>query len=195
MTRAELIEQRARDLIAAIDGNLDTKPWPVKYGVPFGEAVRLREALNMEKGTPMNVNKAIVVGFLGTDPAVRVGQTGDRIASFRVATSETWTDKTGERKKQTSWHNIVVFNAGLVEVVEKYLRKGSRVYLEGQMKTRSFKGADKVERSITEVVLGTFGSQLVLVDKRPDTAPPAGSEEEYGETTSTDASIEDDIPF
>ena len=142
----------------------------------------------------MNVNKAIVVGRLGRDPNVRAMKNGDKVASFSIATAERWRDSNGERKEVTDWHNVVVFNQILVTLVEKYLRKGSRCYVEGKMKTRRYTGDDNVERRITEIVLGPFGAQLIALDKQErDDAPPP--ENEPGPKSSMREEMNDDIPF
>jgi|SRR5579871_5801837 len=145
----------------------------------------------------MSVNKAILVGHVGKDPNIRTAQsTGKKIASFSLASTESWRDRdTGERRKATEWHNIVVFNEGLVDVVEKYVRKGSRLYIEGKIKTRRYKGQDDIDRSVTEIVLDGFGSQLVLTDKREGGAPPAEGPGDYGSRPSLREEMNDEVPF
>ncbi|QXM24964.1 single-stranded DNA-binding protein [Elioraea tepida] len=114
-----------------------------------------------------SVNKVILVGNLGRDPEVRSMQSGGRTVSFSVATSETWNDRTtGERKEKTQWHRVVIFNEKLGEIAEKYLRKGSKVYVEGQLETRKYTDKDGNERDITEVVIGRFKGDLTLLDSR-----------------------------
>lgn len=114
-----------------------------------------------------SINKVIVLGNLGADPEVRMGQDGSKIVTFSVATSETWNDKnSGERKEKTEWHRVVIFNDRLGDVAEKYLRKGSKVYLEGQLQTRQWKDNAGVDRYTTEVVLSRYKGDLVLVDSR-----------------------------
>jgi single-strand DNA-binding protein len=118
-----------------------------------------------------SLNKAIVIGNLGKDPEIRSFQNGGRAASFSVATSESWKDKeTGERKERTEWHRVSVVNDGLVTVVEKYLRKGSKVYVEGRMETRKWTDRDGIERYTTEVVLRPFSGELVMLEGRKDEA-------------------------
>lgn len=113
------------------------------------------------------VNKAILVGNLGKDPEIHKGRDGNRIASFSVATGVTWRDRdTGERRERTDWHRVVIFNDKLAEVAEKYLKKGSRVYVEGSNQTRKYTDKNQEERYITEVVLSVFHSRLELLDKR-----------------------------
>lgn len=112
-----------------------------------------------------SVNKVILVGNLGRDPEVRFGTDGSKIVSLSVATSESWKDKnSGERKDRTEWHRVVVFNDRLGEIAEKYLRKGSKVYMEGQLQTRKWTDQQGQERYTTEVVLGRFRGELTLLD-------------------------------
>ncbi len=114
-----------------------------------------------------SVNKVILVGNLGRDPEVRNTQDGSRIVHLSVATSETWKDRgSGERKERTEWHRVVIFNDKLGEIAERYLRKGSKVYLEGTLQTRKWAGQDGQERYTTEVVLGRFRGELTLLDGR-----------------------------
>jgi single-strand DNA-binding protein len=114
-----------------------------------------------------SVNKVILVGNLGRDPEIRRTQDGRPIANLSVATSESWRDKnTGERKEKTEWHRVVIFNEGLCRVVEQYLKKGAKVYLEGQLQTRKYTDKDGVEKYSTEVVLQGFNSQLTMLDAR-----------------------------
>lgn len=114
-----------------------------------------------------SINKVTVLGNLGADPEVRMGQDSSKIVTFSVATSESWNDKqTGERKEKTEWHRIVVFNDRIAEVSEKYLRKGSKVYVEGQLQTRQWKDNAGVERYTTEIVISRFKGELVLIDSR-----------------------------
>lgn len=114
-----------------------------------------------------SVNKVILVGNVGRDPETRRMPSGDPIVNFSVATSDSWRDKaTGERKEQTEWHNVVIFNENLAKVAEQYIRKGSKVYIEGQLKTRKYTDKDGQERTRTEVQLGKFRGDLVLLDAR-----------------------------
>jgi single-strand DNA-binding protein len=113
-----------------------------------------------------SVNKVILIGNLGADPEIRRTQDGRPIANLRVATSETWRDKaTGERRERTEWHRVVIFNEVLCKFVEQYVKKGSKVYLEGALQTRKWQDKDGQDRYSTEVVLQNFNSQLVLLDK------------------------------
>ena len=115
-----------------------------------------------------SVNKVILVGNLGKDPEVRTfGNSGDRKASFTLATSETWRDRnSGERKEKTQWHNVVVLNENIIKVVENYVKKGSKIYLEGQLESRKYTDNQGQERYITEIVVGKFKGELTMLDGR-----------------------------
>ena len=114
-----------------------------------------------------SVNKVILIGNLGRDPEVRTFQNGGKVCNLRIATSETWKDRnTGERKERTEWHSVAIFNEGLVRVAEQYLRKGSKVYIEGQLQTRKWQDQSGADRYSTEVVLQSFGGTLVMLDGR-----------------------------
>ena len=114
-----------------------------------------------------SVNKVILVGNVGRDPEVRRLNSGDPVASFSVATSETWRDKaSGERRERTEWHNVVIFNENLAKIAEQYLKKGSKVYLEGQLQTRKYTDKNGQERQTTEVVLQRYRGELTLLDSR-----------------------------
>ncbi|CAN5686809.1 single-stranded DNA-binding protein [soil metagenome] len=116
-----------------------------------------------------SVNKVILVGNLGADPEIRSLGSGDRVANLRIATSETWRDKSsGERKEKTEWHRVVIFNENLVKVAENYLKKGSKVYIEGAIQTRKWADQSGVEKFSTEVVLQKFRGELTMLDGRGD---------------------------
>jgi len=116
-----------------------------------------------------SVNKVILIGNLGRDPEVRTFQNGGKVCNLRIATSETWKDRnTGERKERTEWHSVAIFNEGLVRVAEQYLRKGSKVYIEGQLQTRKWQDQSGQDRYSTEVVLQGFGSTLTMLDGRSE---------------------------
>jgi single-strand DNA-binding protein len=124
-----------------------------------------------------SVNKVILIGNLGADPEIRRTQDGRPIANLRVATSESWRDKTtGERKEKTEWHRVVIFNEGLCKIVEQYLKKGSKVYLEGALQTRKWTDKEGHERYSTEVVLQGFNSQLTMLDTRSG----GGASDDFG---------------
>ncbi|WP_299416815.1 single-stranded DNA-binding protein [uncultured Sulfitobacter sp.] len=114
-----------------------------------------------------SVNKVILIGNLGRDPEVRSFQNGGKVCNLRIATSETWKDRnTGERKEKTEWHTVAIFNEGLVRIVEQYLKKGSKVYIEGQLETRKWQDQSGADRYSTEVVLRNYGGTLTMLDGR-----------------------------
>ncbi len=114
-----------------------------------------------------SVNKVILVGNLGKDPEIRRTQDGRPIANLRVATTETWRDKaSGERRERTEWHSVVIFNENLCKIAEQYLKKGAKVYIEGQLQTRKWQGQDGQDRYSTEVVLQNFNGTLTMLDAR-----------------------------
>jgi single-strand DNA-binding protein len=114
-----------------------------------------------------SVNKVILIGNLGKDPKISTMNSGDRVVSFTLATSESWKDKnTGERREKTEWHNIVVYNEGIGRIVEQYCKKGSKVYVEGQIQNRKYNDQSGAERYITEIVLQRFRGELTLLDGR-----------------------------
>jgi single-strand DNA-binding protein len=119
-----------------------------------------------------SLNKVMLIGNLGADPEIKSFQNGGKVANLRIATSETWKDKaTGERKEKTEWHSVAIFNDGLVGVVERYLKKGSKVYIEGKLQTRKWQDQSGNDRYTTEVVLQGIGGSLVMLDgKRSDDA-------------------------
>src|SRR5262244_2524964 len=125
-----------------------------------------REHRHAESIMAGSVNKVILVGNLGADPEVRRTQDGRPIVNLRVATSETWRDKnTGERREKTEWHSVVIFSEGLAKIAEQYLKKGSKVYLEGALQTRKWQDKDGQDRYSTEVVLQGFNSALTMLDR------------------------------
>lgn len=118
-----------------------------------------------------SLNKVQLIGNLGRDPEIRTTNDGREIANLAIATSESWRDKTtGERREKTEWHRVVVFNEGLVNVIKQYLKKGSKVYVEGSLQTRKWTGNDGQEKYTTEVVLQGFGGTLTMLDTRRDGA-------------------------
>jgi single-strand DNA-binding protein len=161
-----------------------------------------------------SVNKVILIGNLGRDPEMRSTQDGQRIAQLAVATSENWRDRaSGERKERTEWHRVVIFNERLAEVAEKYLRKGSKVYLEGQLQTRKWTDQQGQDRYTTEIVLGRFRGELTMLDgARGGAGSGPAMDEEYGGGFADEAparpaaaagrsgpaplkDLDDDIPF
>jgi single-strand DNA-binding protein len=157
-----------------------------------------------------SVNKVILVGNLGKDPEIRRTQDGRPIAHLTVATSDNWRDKaTGERKEKTEWHRVVIFSEGLAKVAEQYLKKGAKVYLEGQLQTRKWTDQSGVEKYTTEVVLQGFNSALTMLDGRggggggfADDAPgdfgaggPQPAPRRAVAAGSRNSDMDDDIPF
>jgi single-strand DNA-binding protein len=129
-----------------------------------------------------SVNKVILIGNLGKDPEIRRTQDGRPIANLRLATTETWRDKaTGERREKTEWHSVVIFNEGLCRVAEQYLKKGAKVYIEGQLQTRKWQGQDGQDRYSTEVVLQGFNSTLTMLDSRGGGAGIGTQEDDHGD--------------
>jgi len=127
-----------------------------------------------------SVNKVILIGNLGRDPEIRSFQNGGRVANLNIATSETWRDKaSGERKERTEWHRVTVFNENLVGVVERFLKKGSKVYIEGQLETRKYE-KDGREQYTTEIVLRPYRGELTLLDGRAGGGESSGGGDEYG---------------
>ncbi len=150
-----------------------------------------------------SVNKVILVGNLGRDPEVRQTQDGRPIVNLSVATGETWKDRqSGERRERTEWHRVVIFGEGLADIAQRYLHKGSKVYLEGQLQTRKWTDQSGQERYTTEVVLSGFRGHLTMLDGRGEgggrdygggqQADPAGGDDAGG-APATD--LDDDIPF
>ena len=149
-----------------------------------------------------SVNKVILVGNLGKDPEVRRMTSGEPIVNLSLATSETWRDKaSGERKEKTEWHRVVIFNKNLAEVAEKYLKKGSKVYVEGSLQTRKWTDKDGAEKYSTEVVLSQFRGELTMLDGRSgggagmDDAPAMASAGGRPALAKGGADLDDEIPF
>lgn len=155
-----------------------------------------------------SVNKVILIGNVGQDPEIRSMQSGDKVASFSVATSESWKDKTsGEKKEKTEWHRVSVWNQGLVKVIESYVKKGSKVYLEGALETRKWQDKDGNDKYTTEVVLRAYRGELTLLDSRgasqgggygggaPDYEAPASSGGGSSKRPAPVDELEDEIPF
>ncbi len=150
-----------------------------------------------------SVNKVILIGNLGRDPEVRTTQDGTAIVHLSVATSDNWKDKaTGERRERTEWHRVVIFNEKLGEIAQKYLRKGSKVYLEGQVQSRKWTGQDGNERYTTEIVLPRFRGELTMLDAKGGEAAPALESESASmggdnprEKGGGRADFDDEIPF
>jgi single-strand DNA-binding protein len=150
-----------------------------------------------------SVNKCILIGNLGADPEIRRTQDGKPIANLRIATSETWRDKaTGERKEKTEWHRVVVFSEGICKIVEQYVKKGAKLYIEGSLQTRKWTDKDNIERYSTEVVLNGFNAVLTMLDssnsgereKPDDIRPPMGNGPAKGRINHAQ-NMDDEIPF
>ena len=148
-----------------------------------------------------SVNKVILVGNLGADPEVRKFQNGGSVCNLRIATSENWKDKnTGERREKTEWHSVAIFSEGLARVAEQYLKKGSKVYLEGQLETRKWQDKDGNDRYTTEVVLRNFNSSMVMLDGRSggdriSDRDGGGMSDRGGSSGGQNYEMDDDIPF
>ncbi len=168
-----------------------------------------------------SVNKVILIGNLGRDPEVRSFQNGGKVCNLRIATSENWKDKnTGERREKTEWHSVAIFQEGLVRIAEQYLRKGSKVYIEGQLQTRKWQDQSGQDKYSTEVVLQGYGGTLTMLDGRDggDVGAPSGGGSGYdnrqdggydsgydsgysggpaqgGGTSTPSRDVDDEIPF
>ncbi|HRK97072.1 MAG: single-stranded DNA-binding protein [Alphaproteobacteria bacterium] len=160
-----------------------------------------------------SLNKVMLIGNLGNDPEVRSMTSGDEVASFSVATSESWKDKaSGERKERTQWHKVVIFNSALVNVARNYLHKGSKVFIEGQLETRKWTDKDGRDQYTTEVVLRPYRGELTMLDSKGGSSSNNVANDSYGESSpsgggyssgssyggSTAAAVDelaDDIPF
>jgi single-strand DNA-binding protein len=152
-----------------------------------------------------SVNKVILVGNLGRDPEIRTLNSGDKVANLNLATSETWRDRnSGERKERTEWHRVVIFNDNLVKVAENYLRKGSKIYIEGALQTRKYTDQSGAEKFSTEVVLQKFRGELTMLDGRGDGAREGGDAGGFapgpraggsGPREDFSADLDDEIPF
>ena len=148
-----------------------------------------------------SLNKVMLIGNLGADPDMRQTQDGKRMALLSLATSESWKDKsTGEKKEKTDWHRIVIFNEGLAGIVESYLKKGSKIFVEGQLRTRKYTDANGVEKFTTEVVLSGFNGNLTMLDNRggetdSNISSESGMNQDIQSSTPDDLDIDDEIPF
>jgi single-strand DNA-binding protein len=157
-----------------------------------------------------SVNKVILIGNLGADPESRSLPSGGKVVNMRIATSESWRDKaSGDRREKTEWHNVVIFNENLGRVAEQYLRKGSKVYVEGQLQTRKWQDQSGQDRYTTEVVLQNFRGELTLLDSRGEGSAYGGGGGDYGDRgggsgrgggrgggrPSFDDDLDDDVPF
>jgi single-strand DNA-binding protein len=155
-------------------------------------------------GMAGSLNKVILIGNLGRDPEVRRLTSGDPVVNLSIATSESWRDKaSGERKEKTEWHRVVIFNENLAKVAEQYLRKGAKIYIEGQLQTRKYTDKDGTEKYSTEIVLQRFRGELVMLDGRSEggsaerSERPAlvGASEGGGSRSFQRDELDDEIPF
>lgn len=146
-----------------------------------------------------SVNKVILIGNLGRDPEVRTFQNGGKVANLRIATSETWKDRnTGERRERTEWHTVSIFNEALVRLAEQYLRKGSKVYIEGKLETRKWQDQSGQDRYSTEVVLRPYAGEMTFLDSRNDNSGNGGQSGVYDQSPEGYAggsSYDDEITF
>ena len=142
-----------------------------------------------------SVNKVIILGHLGRDPEVRTFSNGNKVANLRIATSERWKDKaSGEQKERTEWHSVAIFNEGLVRVAEQYLRKGSKVYIEGQLETRKWQDQSGADRYSTEIVLRGYGGTLTMLNGPSGERTDRAAQEDYAREQTRDLP-DDEIPF
>ncbi|AIL65820.1 Single-stranded DNA-binding protein [Rickettsiales bacterium Ac37b] len=151
-----------------------------------------------------SINKAILIGNVGRDPEIRVTQNGQKIANIALATSETWRDKSsGERREKTEWHRIVIFSEGLVNIVEQYIKKGTKLYIEGAIQTRKWVDNSGVERYYTEIILQGYNSNLMILDTRNsnnndyanNSSEATYSKNNNEHSKSFNDDLEDEIPF
>ena len=152
-----------------------------------------------------SINKVILVGNLGRDPEIRHTSAGKKIASFSLATSDVWKDASGNRQEKTEWHRVVVFNSNVADFVERFLKKGSKVYIEGSLQTRKWADNNGQERYVTEIVIGQFRGELILMDAKSsegnyeasttseEASPDAGWDS--SSTAPSSAEFDDEIPF
>ena len=151
-----------------------------------------------------SINKVILLGRLGADPEIRMSQDGKKIAKFSLATSESWKDKqSGEKKEKTEWHKIIIFSSGLADITEKYLKKGSLIYIEGQISTRKYTDQSGIEKYITEIVLQGYNCQLTMIDNRLENSENLSSpsientldKKENADDSLQGIDIDDEVPF
>ena len=151
-----------------------------------------------------SINKVILLGRLGADPEIRMSQDGKKIAKFSLATSESWKDKqSGEKKEKTEWHKVIIFSSGLADITEKYLKKGSLIYIAGQISTRKYTDQSGIEKYITEIVLQGYNCQLTMIDNRSENSENLSSpsiDNTLDKKESVDDSlqgidIDDEVPF
>lgn len=150
-----------------------------------------------------SINKVILIGNVGNDPEIKSFQSGDRVVNFSLATTENWKDKqTGEQKSITEWHKITIFNTGLISIAEKLIKKGMKIYIEGQLQTRKWQDASGIDKYSTEIVLKQYRGELVLLDKleQRNTLNNANQKSDSNDNpiesfNGNPAELDDDIPF
>lgn len=153
-----------------------------------------------------SVNKVILIGNVGRDPEIRQSADGRKIVNLSLATSETWKDKAGERQEKTEWHRVVIFNQGLADIAERYVKKGSKLYIEGALQTRKYTDASGIEKYTTEVVLGNFRGEMTLLDNKGGSSESAFGASSMGFDAPASSSgwdskpadsnlLDDEIPF
>ena len=141
------------------------------------------------------INKVTLLGNIGQDPEIRTTQGGKELASFSLATSETWKDKaSGEKKTKSEWHKVIIFNDNLVNLVKNYTQKGSKIYIEGKLQTRDWQDKDGNKKYTTEIILNGFESKIVLLDNKEDNKPKM-SESDDKAFKEAETSLDDEIPF
>ena len=141
------------------------------------------------------INKVILIGNIGAKPEIRTTQKGDKVASFTIATNETWKDQQGQQQTRTEWHRVVIFG-GLTQIVESYLDKGSKIYIEGQLRTRKWQNQQGQDQYSTEVVLTQFKGSLQMLDSNPNASPNYSNQSNSQPSNKQNATVVDDeIPF
>jgi len=146
----------------------------------------------------MSINKVILLGNVAADPVIRSTQDGKKIATFSLATSEKWTDKkTNEKREKVEWNRVVIYSEGLANIAEKYIKKGTKLFVEGSLQTRKWTGNDGVEKYTTEIVLQGFNNKLEIIDNRKEGegSSSGGNSQGYDDSHDSPSGIEDDIPF
>lgn len=145
------------------------------------------------------INKVILLGNLGSDPDIRSMQNGSKVANFSIATSESWKDKvTGERKDSTEWHRVVVYNDKLIEIIEKWIKKGAKLFIEGSLRTRKYTDASGVEKYSTEVVIQNYSGTIKIIDSKKDESSHTSEDFHHSDESShhsVSTNVDDEIPF
>ncbi len=149
------------------------------------------------------INKVVLIGNVGQDPDVRVMQNGSKVANFSLATSESWKDRNGEKKEQTEWHKIVVYGDKLPEIIEKYVKKGTKLYIEGSIRSRKYQDTTGQDRTVFEIIIQNFNGAVKILDSRQGAgeysndgdAPAAISKPRNNDRIDTSINVDDDIPF